>query len=138
VSERTDDDLRLAVMRLSRRTRLERADDDVTDGVLSALFVLWKEGPQTLGSLSQHERVTAPSMNRTVNRLVDGGLATRSASPDDGRKVLIAATEAGVEIVRETKRRRAAWFSRQLATLSAADRAVLEAAAPILQELADS
>jgi len=138
MTDALDDDLRLAVMRLSRRMRAERAGDDVTDGQLSVLFVLWKEGAQTLGSLSEHERVTPPSMNRTVNALVAAGLATREDSPDDGRKVLIRATEAGVEVAQETKRRRVAWFARQLASLSPADRATLDAAAPILRELADS
>ncbi|CAN5389929.1 MarR family transcriptional regulator [soil metagenome] len=133
-----DDDLRIAVMRLSRRIRLERATDDVRDGQLSVLFVLLKEGPQTLGSLSEHERVSPPSMNRTVNALVESGLVVRDTAPDDGRKVLIQHTDAGAEVVRETKRRREAWFNRQLATLDAAERAALDAAAPILKRLADS
>jgi len=133
-----DDDLRVAILRLSRRMRLERAGEDVTDGQLSVLFVLWKEGPQTLGSLADHERVTPPSMNRTVNALADAGHVTRASSPDDGRKVLIEATESGLEIARETKRRRVAWFARQLATLEPEQRAALDAATPILRELADS
>ena len=133
-----DDDLRIAIMRLSRRMRLERAADDVTDGQLSVLFVLWKEGAQTLSSLSEHERVTPPSMNRTVNALVEKGLVSRSGAPDDGRKVLIEATDAGTELARETKRRRVAWFSRQLESLTPAQRATIDAATPILRELADS
>ena len=138
VADERNDDLRIAIMRLTRRLRAERADGDVTDGQLSVLFVLWKEGAQTLGSLSEHERVSPPSMNRTVNALVAAGLVTRRDSPDDGRKVLITATEAGVEVARETKRRRAAWFARQVASLSPADRATLDAATPILRKLADS
>ena len=133
-----EDDLRIAILRLSRRMRLERAGSDVTDGQLSVLFVLWKEGAQTLGSLAEHERVTPPSMNRTVNALVEAGLVTRGSAPDDGRKVLIEATDAGAEIAKETKRRRVAWFNRQLATLSAEDRAVLDAASGILRKVADS
>lgn len=138
MGEGQDDDLRLAIMRLSRRMRAERADDDVTDGQLSVLIVLTKEGPQTLGSLAEHERVTPPSMNRTVNALVDAGLVSRDSSPDDGRKVLLRTTDLGAGIVTETKRRRAAWFARQLAILTPAQRAALDAAAPILRELADS
>lgn len=138
MTDAPEDDLRIAVMRLGRRLRLERAEGDISDGQLSVLFVLWKEGPQTLSSLSEHERVTPPSMNRTVNALVESGLVTRASSPEDGRKVLIAATDAGIGIARETKRRRQAWFSRQLATLDAGDRATLDAAAPILRRLADS
>lgn len=138
MTDASDDDLRLAILRISRRIRLERADEDVTDGQLSVLFVLWKEGPQTLSSLAEHERVTPPSMNRTVNALVEKALVTRAGSPDDGRKVLIEATDAGLEIARETKRRRVAWFSRQLETLEPEQRAALNLAAPILRELADS
>ena len=138
MTERSEDDLRIAILRLSRRMRLERAGEDVTDGQLSVLFVLWKEGPQTLGSLAEHDRVTPPSMNRTVNALVEAALVTRESSPDDGRKVLITATEAGLEIARETKRRRVAWFARQLDTLTPQQRASIDAATPILRQLADS
>ena len=122
-----DDELRIAIMRLARRMRLERADEDVTDGQLSVLFVLTKHGAQTLGALSEHERVTPPSMNRTVNAL-----------ENDGRKVLITLTDRARALVAETQRRRVAWFSRQLASLSAAERGALDAAAPILRTLADS
>ena len=132
------DDLRIAVLRLGRRMRLERVDGDVTDGQLSVLFVLAKHGPQTLGSLSDYDRVSAPSMNRTVNRLVGNGLVTRESSPEDGRKVLIDLTAAGQAIVTETKARRAAWFAQQLSTLSVEQLAVLDAAAPIMSGLADS
>lgn len=138
MTDTLDDELRIAIMRLSRRMRLERADEDVTDGQLSALFVLSKHGPQTLGALSDYERVTPPSMNRTVNALEQGGLVTREASPDDGRKVLVTLTARAVALVAETQRRRVAWFSRQLATLTDAERDALSTAAPILRTLADS
>ena len=133
-----DDDLRIAVMRLARRMRLERGGSDVTDGQLSALFVLAKYGAQSLGSLSEFERVTPPSMSRTVGGLEGDGLVTRTASADDRRKVLIEITPAGLAIVQETKRRRAAWFSTVLAALTDEQRDALDAAAPILRELADS
>jgi DNA-binding MarR family transcriptional regulator len=138
MTEHLDDALRIAVMRLSRRMRLERGGSDVTDGQLSALFVLVLYGAQTLGGLSELERVTPPSMSRTVGALESDGLVTRTTSPDDGRKVLIEVTPAGRAIVRETKRRRAAWFSTVLAALSDDQRSALDAAAPILRRLADS
>lgn len=132
------DDLRIAVMRLARRMRLERVDGDVSDGQLSVLFVLAKHGPQTLGSLSDIDRVSAPSMTRTVNALVDAGLVSRSAAPDDGRKVLIDLTDSGTRIVDTTRERRAAWFDTHLAGLSPEDRRTLLEAAPIIRALADS
>jgi DNA-binding MarR family transcriptional regulator len=133
-----DDDLRIAVMRLARRMRLERGGSDVTDSQLSALFVLAKYGPQTLGSLSEFERVTPPSMSRTVGGLEGDGLVTRTASAEDRRKVFIEITPTGLAIVQETKRRRAAWFSTVLAALTDEQRNALDAAAPVLRELADS
>jgi DNA-binding MarR family transcriptional regulator len=134
----SDEDLRMAIARLGRRIRLERVQGDMADGRLSALFVLHNSGPQTLGSLSEQERVTPPSMNRTVNALEEAGLVTRSGDPADGRKVLIAITDAGREIVLETRRMRAVWFSHALETLSDDERATLDAALPILRRLADS
>ena len=136
--ENFDSELRVTIQRLARRIRSERADDNVTDGQFSVLCVLAKEGPLGLGDLSNSERVTPPSMNRTVNALVESGYASRSGSPDDGRKVLIDVTEAGHTVIRETRRRRDAWFSRRLADLTPEQRQILELSAPVLRELADS
>lgn len=138
MTEHLNDELRVAVARLGRRMRLERADADVSDSQLSVVFQLWKEGPQTLGSLAELDRVTPPSMNRTVGSLAELGFVTRTSSPDDGRKVVIELTRSGADLASETKRRRVAWFSKAIADLPEAERAALDAATPILQRLADS
>ena len=129
--------LRLTVLRLARRVRAERADDAMSDGRLSVLSLLANQGAQTLGSLAESERVTPPSMNRTINALVESGLVTRVADASDGRKVVIDLSEAGRRLVKETRRKRDAWFSARLAKLSPEERATLDAAAPILRRLAD-
>ncbi|MET4583251.1 DNA-binding MarR family transcriptional regulator [Conyzicola nivalis] len=129
--------LRHTILRLARRVRAERADNAMSDGKLSVLFMLANEGAQTLGSLSEHERVTPPSMNRTINALVEAGLVTRVADATDGRKVAIDVTDAGRRLVKETRRRRDAWFASRLNTLSADERATLDAAETILRRLAD-
>ena len=129
--------LRHTILRLARRVRAERADDAMSDGKLSVLFILANEGAQTLGSLSDHERVTPPSMNRTINALVEAGLVTRVADATDGRKVAIDVTDAGRRLVKETRRRRDAWVASRLNTLSADERATLDAAETILRRLAD-
>jgi len=129
--------LRLTVLRLARRVRAERADDAMSDGRLSVLSLLANQGAQTLGSLAESERVTPPSMNRTINALVESGLVTRVADANDGRKVVIDLSEAGSRLVRETRRKRDAWFSARLASLTPEERATLDAAAPILRRLAD-
>lgn len=132
-----DQDLRLALQRLARRIRSMQADEDVTEGQRAVLFALSNNGPQTLGSLSDHEHVTPPSMNRTINALVDLGLVTRVTDADDARKVCLDLSAAGRDFIRETRRRRDAWFTMRLATLSAEQRRLLTEVGPILKELAD-
>ena len=133
-----DHDIRLAIQRLARRIRSMQADEDITEGQRAVLFALAENGPQTLGSLSEHERVTPPSMNRTVNALVDLGLVTRKTSPDDARKVSLDLSQSGCDFARETRRRRDAWFTTRLDALPAEQRELLQKVAPILRDLADN
>jgi len=130
-------ELRLTIMKLARLLRSQKAEGDITDGQRSVLFSLEETGPQSLSALSTRERVTPPSMNRTVGALVELGLVTRETASDDARRVTIGITDAGIRFVRETRRRRDAWFSSRLATLTPEERGILEAAAPILKGLAE-
>lgn len=129
--------LRLAIQRLARRIRSNAADDDISESQRSVLFTLATHGRQSLGSLSEHERVTPPSMNRTVNALVASGLVTRVTAEDDARRIHIDLSDAGHGFVNETRRRRDAWFTQHLAELTAEQRRILEQAIPILKELAE-
>ena len=131
-------ELRIAIARLSRRVRAEKATDELSDGQYSVLALVFREGPKTLGELSEHERVTPPSMNRTVNRLEAAGYVVRRASADDRRKVLFVATDAGAALVRETRKRRDAWLDKRLAKLPPATRTLLAEASVVMRELADS
>jgi DNA-binding MarR family transcriptional regulator len=131
-------ELRIALMRASRRLRAEKSDTDLSDGQLSVLALLEREGPRTPREIAAYERVQPPSLTRTVTALLDLGLVTRTEHPVDRRQVLVAATEAGVATVRETRRRREAWLSRRLAALTPAERDVLARATQILKEIADS
>ena len=132
-----DQELRLSIQRLARRIRSMQGDEDVTEGQRSVLFTLANNGPQTLGALSEHERVTPPSMNRTINALVAAGLVTRTTASDDARKVRLDLSDAGRTFIDETRRRRDAWFTQRLAELSVEHREILDAAAPILRGLAE-
>ena len=129
--------LRLAIQRLARRIRSNAADDDIPESQRSVLFTLHNHGPQSLGSLSDHERVTPPSMNRTVNALVESGLVTRVTAQDDARRIEIDLSPSGHTWVDETRRRRDAWFTMQLAALTEQQRRILDKATPVLKELAE-
>jgi DNA-binding MarR family transcriptional regulator len=131
-------ELRFAIMRITRRLRAEKADDAMSDGQFAVLRMLEAASPQSLSELADRERVTAPSMHRTVGALERSGYLVRSGSATDGRKVEISITQAGLDSVRETRRRRDEWFAQHLAHLTDDQRTVLEAAAPILASIAEA
>jgi DNA-binding MarR family transcriptional regulator len=125
-------------MRTSRRLRAEKSDADLSDSQYAVLAVLERDGAKTPRELAAFERVQPPSMTRTLAGLVERGLVTRTEHPEDGRQVLVAVTEAGRAVVRETRRRRDAWLARRLAELDPAERATLAAATRMLRRIADS
>ncbi|MHC3000064.1 MarR family winged helix-turn-helix transcriptional regulator [Microbacterium sp. HJ5] len=127
--------LRIATFRLARRMRTQRAVDSMSDGQFAVLAALWVHGSHTLGELAERERVSAPSMNRTVNCLQESGYVSRAADESDGRKVVISLTDAGRAVVDETARRRDAWVEAALADLTPAERETLDAAAELMQRM---
>ncbi|MHC6228220.1 MarR family winged helix-turn-helix transcriptional regulator [Arthrobacter sp. MMS24-T111] len=128
-------DLRTAVMRTSRRLRVEATGDIITPGQYTVLALLNGSGPSTLRALAESEHVQAPSMTRIVNALADQGFVTRSAHPDDGRQVRVDITDAGRTVLEEARRQRTAWLARRVAGLSEDDRLTLSRAARIMQEM---
>ncbi len=130
--------LHVAVMRLARRLRAERADHGLTLTQLSALATLHRHGPMSPRALAEHERVTPPSMTRTLAVLADADLVTRTADPLDGRSQVIDLTPAAEALLARDRERRAAWLASRTAMLSPDERATLERAAAILDRLADS
>lgn len=131
-------DLRMATFRLARRLRAQRAVDTMSDGQFAVLAALTVHGEHTLGQLADRERVTAPSMNRTVSLLEEAGYLSRTPDDDDRRKVTIALTDAGRLVVDETVRRRDAWLDGALAALDEDERRTLAAAAEIMRKVADT
>ncbi|MFF8188265.1 MarR family winged helix-turn-helix transcriptional regulator [Microbacterium sp. NPDC016588] len=131
-------ELRMATFRLARRLRAQRAVDTMSDGQFAVLAALSIHGEHTLGQLADRERVTAPSMNRTVSLLEEAGYLTRTPDDDDRRKVTIALTDAGRLVVAETVRRRDAWLEEALAALDEDERRTLAAAAEIMRKVADT
>jgi len=129
--------LRLSVMRMARRMRAERADTSLTLTQLAALATVERHGPLTPGALAAAERVQPPSMTRVVASLQDAGLVAREPHPSDGRQALLTVTPDGAALLREDRRRREEWLARQLAELDDEQRALLRAAVPLLDRLAE-
>jgi len=129
-------ELRLGVMRLARRLRLERSDDAMSLNQLAVMGTLERHGRLTVGQLAAHEKVRPPSMTRTVACLQESGHVQRAPHETDGRQVVVELTELGRVRVLADRRRRDAWMAQRLKELTKAERDVLRAAAPILDRLA--
>lgn len=127
--------LRLETFRLARRLRVQRAIDSMSDGQFAVLAVLRAHGSHTLSELAEHERVTAPSMNRTVNCLAEDGYIERATDETDRRKVNILLTAHGNAVVTETIRQRNVWLTQVLSELTSEQRDTLASASEIMRKI---
>ena len=127
--------LRLAVMRLARRLRQESAGD-ITLSQLSALSVVDREGPLSLGELADLERIAPPSMTRIAARLEEEGWVVRTVDASDRRVARLRISDSGRALLKETRTRRDAYLATRLRCLCVEDREVLDRALPLLERLA--
>lgn len=129
-------ELRIALVRTTRRLRAQRGEADLSEGQLAVLTTLDRHGPLTPGQLAEHERIRPPSMTRTVNGLADLGLVRKADDPADARCVVVHLTPEGSREIEVTRRRRDAWLSVALDELTDEERATLHAAAQVLLKVA--
>lgn len=128
-------DLRLAVMRLSRRLRSQRADTSLTLTQLAALSTLRAKGPLTPGELAAYERVQPPSMTRVLATLEGAGLVARTKHATDGRQVIVQVTDQAVGLLDDEIRMREAWLAQRMNELSPDDRDQLRRVSTIIERL---
>lgn len=127
-------DLRLACQRIARRVRFE-GTQAVAPHQFSVLVRVAKQ-PSTPTALAEQERVSAPSMTRTVGSLVELGLVTKQPHPDDGRQLLVVPTAEGERVVEQVLADRDTWMMQHLADLDARQLVLLRKAADLLLEVA--
>ena len=128
------EDLRLACMRISRRVRFESAEE-IAPHQFSVLARL-ERGPASPRALADVEKVSAPSMTRTVGCLADKGLVARQDDPDDGRRIIVELTDQGRAVLRRTRRGRGRWMHERILELGEQDRRALAAASEVLSRIA--
>lgn len=124
-------DVRLVCQQISRRVRFE-SNTEVAPHQFSVLVKL-RHRPWTPGELAEAERVSPPSMTRTVNCLVDEGLVDKVGNPADGRQKVLHLTPAGAELVERTVAARDTWMMQRISELSPEERHTLQEAVVVLQ-----
>ncbi|MFJ5292558.1 MarR family winged helix-turn-helix transcriptional regulator [Streptomyces sp. NPDC088348] len=126
-------DLRACLGPLVRRLRQVEPDGELTLAQTSVLVRLDREGPATPGRLAEAEGIRAQSMCTIVSALQERALVARTPDPDDGRRVVVSLTAAGVEGLHGARRERARRLTRAIdAELTAAEREQLAVALPLL------
>lgn len=130
-------DLALVLERLVRVVRRLATAGDLGPAPASTVTRLVREGPTRLTDLAAGEGVSQPGMTQLVTRLERDGYVRRSSSPVDGRVVLVEATAAGSDLVDRRRTQRSEAVGALLAQLPPDDRALVLAAVPALDRLAD-
>lgn len=135
--------LRISISRLARRLRVERlglggAETVLSDIQLAALAALERHQTMTPGELAEYEKVQPPSMTRVIAVLEERNLVRREPHPSDRRQVILTVTAEGRALVNRVRRRREAWLTQRLQELSPEERAILRAAAPILEKISQA
>ena len=131
--------LRVGIGLLLRRLRQVPDAAGLTLPESAALARLDRGGPATPGELARMEQISPQSMGATIAALEARGLVGRERDPADGRRVVLSATPAGLEVLRT---RRDARVQRLAGALSAgftpAELRQLADAAPLLERLAQA
>lgn len=127
-------EVRLTCQRISRRVRFE-GTHEVAPHQFSVLARL-RAAPLTPTRLAEIERVSTPSITRTLNGLQELGLVVRTPHPTDGRQVEVSLTDAGRDLVAATHATRDSWMAERLATLDADQLDAVRRGIEILAEVA--
>ncbi len=128
--------LRGVVGRLRRRLLAVSDSDALTPAQASALTLFVRGDADSGTSLARAERISPQAAAVTVAALAKAGLIERTADPADGRRQIIAVTEAGLDCVQGARGMRQAWLEEGLAEEYTEDeRAQIIAAAALLERL---
>ncbi|MEU2773294.1 MarR family transcriptional regulator [Streptomyces sp. NPDC007162] len=136
-TSRLASELRLAVGRVTRRLRQAHAVGDISLSGVSVLARLAADGPDSPTALAEMERVRPQAMASTLAQLEQRGLVGRTPDPADGRRSIVAVTEDGRAVLAERRSESVQRLAAVIDELSAAERATLAAALPLLGRLAE-
>jgi DNA-binding MarR family transcriptional regulator len=132
------DALRLSIGLLVRRLRQVQMPGELTLPESAALARLDRGGPATASALARQEQISPQSMGATLAALEGRGLIERRPDPDDGRRVVLSPTDAGLRALRHRRNARTERIAQVLRTAFTQDElSLLEASAPLLERLAE-
>jgi DNA-binding MarR family transcriptional regulator len=124
---------------LRRRLRQVPVEGELTLPETSALARLNRGGPTTASMLARVEQISPQSMGATLGALEARGLVARQPDPEDGRRVVLSVTEAGLEVLRNKRTARIEQLAQALSEgFTPSELEQLMVAAPLIERLAQS
>ncbi|MCW2933875.1 MAG: transcriptional regulator, MarR family [Actinomycetia bacterium] len=130
--------LRVSMGAFKRRAHETATEGDLTGPQLTTLSRLDRFGPATTAELARREQITPQAMGATIASLEQRGLVARTPDAADGRRSILTLTPVGQTAIHSG---RSAIVDRMAAALEESftkeERAVLEAAAPLIERLAE-
>jgi DNA-binding MarR family transcriptional regulator len=131
--------LRVSVGLLVRRLRQVQAEGDLTMPETSALARLDRGGPTTATALARLEQISPQSMGATLGALEARGLVERRPDPGDGRRAVVSATEAGLQVLHNRRTAKTERLAQALAAgFTQSELRQLQATVPLIERLAQS
>jgi DNA-binding MarR family transcriptional regulator len=128
--------LNSSTIHFTRYLRSIRHSDELTIDRRSLLSLLVFGGPQRMSEIARRELISVPAASRMVSALEELGLVARSPDVEDGRVVIVRATERGIELMDVARAERVAVLVEALAELDADELAVLSRAADVMNGIA--
>jgi MarR family transcriptional regulator, lower aerobic nicotinate degradation pathway regulator len=125
---RLDDQVGFMLRRVSQRhvaIFARHMEKDITPTRWATLAKLYEEGPTTQNRLGRLTAMDAATIKGVVDRLIKRHLIETRADPDDGRRRVVALTEAGRTLVERSLGHAAAISRKTLEPLSAREQASL-------------
>ena len=131
-------ELSLATAHLLRRLRAETDSDELGWSQLAILARLHNDGPASTAGLARAESMKPQSMGATLAMLERDGLVERRPHPTDGRQVLFALTDEGVEARRKRSALKQKWLLAAMAKLDPAEQQTLMSAVALIKRLGEA
>jgi DNA-binding MarR family transcriptional regulator len=122
---------------LTRRLRAVSNTRQLTWSQVAIMARLEEAGPMTTADLARAEAVKPQSMGGTLAVMEAEGLVERQSHPTDGRQILYALTDEGLEARRKVSLAKRDWLLGAIAQLSPAEQKTLVAAVDIIRRLGD-
>jgi DNA-binding MarR family transcriptional regulator len=130
--------VRVAIGAFKRRAQETTAEGELSNPQITALSRLDRLGPMTTAGLARRAQITPQAMGSTIASLERLGLVARSADADDGRRSILSLTPDGLAAVHSGRN---AVVDKVTAVLEESftdgEIAILDAAAPLIERLAD-